>query len=83
VAPGSTLTEDGYPINYGTSFIMVVDFTEGSPRAWAFLTYSNTGDRTSDLFNAQMQAFSDKEWRSVLFDSADIDADSTAITVRG
>lgn len=83
VAPGSTLTADGYPINYGTSFIMVVDFTGGSPRAWAFLTYSNTGDRTSDLFNAQMQAFSDKEWRSVLFDSVEIEADSTAVTVRG
>ncbi len=83
VAPGSTLTRDGYPINYGTSFIMVVDFTSGSPKAWAFLTYSNTGDRTSALFDEQMQAFSDKKWRSVIFDQDEIEAKAESITVRG
>lgn len=83
VAPGSTLTKDGYPINYGTSFLMVVDFTSGSPKAWALLTYSNTGDRTSPLFDAQMQAFSDKQWRTVKLDQAEIEADSEPLTVRG
>ncbi len=83
VAPGSSLTSDGYPINYGTSFIMVVDFTSGSPEAWAFLTYSNTGDRTSPLFDAQMQAFSDKEWRSVIFDQDEIEEVAESITVSG
>ena len=63
VAPGSTLTADGYPINYGTSFLMTVDFTQGAPRAWAFLTYSNTGDRTSPLFDAQLKRFSEKDWQ--------------------
>jgi acyl-homoserine-lactone acylase len=63
VAPGTTLTADGYPINYGTSFIMTVDYTRGAPRAWALLTYSNTGDRTSPLFDAQLQRFSEKKWR--------------------
>ncbi len=83
IAPGSSLTEDGYPINYGTSFLMVVDFTGGAPKAWAFLTYSNTGDRTSPLFDAQMQAFSDKDWREVIFDQAAIDAQAESITVSG
>ena len=77
------MTEDGYPINYGTSFLMVVDFTGGSPKAWAFLTYSNTGDRTSPLFDVQMQAFSEKKWRSVLFEQEEIEADSEPLTVRG
>ena len=83
ITAGSSLTEDGYPINYGTSFLMVVDFTGGSPKAWAFLTYSNTGDRTSPLFDAQMQAFSEKKWRSVLFEQEEIEADSEPLTVRG
>jgi len=75
VAPGSTLTADGYPINYGTSFIMTVDYTQGAPRAWAFLTYSNTGDRTSPLFDAQLKRFSEKDWRDVLFTDEQIAAD--------
>lgn len=83
VAPGSTLTAEGYPINYGTSFLMVVDFTSGAPKAWAFLTYSNTGDRTSPLFDAQMQAFSNKQWRTVLFDQDEIEAEAESITVKG
>jgi acyl-homoserine-lactone acylase len=75
VAPGSTLTRDGYPISYGTSLLMAVDYTGGAPRAWALLTYSNTGDRTSPLFDAQMQRFSDKDWREVAVTEAAIEAD--------
>lgn len=85
VAPGSTLTADGYPINYGTSFIMTVDFTSGSPRAWAFLTYSNTGDRSSTLFDAQLERFAAKEWRDILFTDEAISSDPglTEVTVSG
>lgn len=83
IAPGSSLTSDGYPVNYGTSFLMVVDFTQNEPSAWAFLTYSETGDRTSPLFDAQMSAFSEKKWRQVRFTESDIEADARVYTVRG
>jgi acyl-homoserine-lactone acylase len=83
VAPGSTLTKDGYPINYGTSFIMAVDFTSGAPEAWALLTYSNTGDRTSAIFDSQMSLFSAKQWRQVLFTESDIDAEAEVLVVQG
>ena len=75
VAPATSLTSEGYPINYGTSFLMTVDYTQGFPRAWAFLTYSNTGDRKSPLFDAQLQRFSEKNWRDVLFTDEQINAD--------
>ncbi len=75
VAPGSSLTDEGYPISYGSSFVLTVDYTGGAPRAWALLTYSNTGDRTSPLFDAQMQRFSDKDWREVALTDAAIEAD--------
>jgi acyl-homoserine-lactone acylase len=81
VAPGTTLTADGYPINYGTSFIMTVDYTRGAPRAWALLTYSNTGDRTSPLFDAQLQRFSEKKWRDVLFTNEQIMADPEMVEI--
>jgi acyl-homoserine-lactone acylase len=83
VSPGSTLTKDGYPINYGTSFIMTVDFTSGAPEAWALLTYSNTGDRTSSIFDSQMSLFSAKQWRQVLFTESDIDAEADVLVVQG
>jgi acyl-homoserine-lactone acylase len=83
VAPGSTLTKDGYPINYGTSFIMTVDYTNGAPEAWALLTYSNTGDRTSAIFDSQMSLFSSKQWRRVLFAESDIDAEAEVLVVQG
>ena len=81
VAPGTTLTADGYPINYGTSFIMTVDYTKGAPRAWALLTYSNTGDRTSPLFDAQLKRFSEKDWRDVLFTNEQIMGDPEMVEI--
>lgn len=82
VVPSSSVTTEGYPINYGTSFLMVVDFTKGSPQAWAMLTYSNSGNRSSPAFDVQMRAFSEKKWRSVLFDQDEIEADAVSTTVR-
>ena len=82
---GSQLTPDGYPINYGTSFIMVVDFSSGSPVAWSLLTYGETGDRASELFEVQTVQFSEKDWKPVLFTDSDIaaDPDFTSIEVSG
>jgi acyl-homoserine-lactone acylase len=75
VAPDSNLTGSGYPVNAGTSFVMTVDYTEGTPRAWAILTYGQTIDRESDLFDQQTVRFSDKNWRNVAFTEEDILAD--------
>ena len=69
------LTEEGYPINSGSSFIMALEFGEQGPRAKAFLTYSESGDWTSPHFIDQTDLFSRKEWRPILFYEADIEAD--------
>ena len=83
--PGSQLRPGGYPVDRGTSWVMAVDFTEDSPRAWVMLTYGETGDRESDLFDVQTQRFSDKDWREAAFTEEAIVADPalTEITVRG
>ena len=39
------LTEDGYLVNYGNSWVMVVDFVDGAPNARAVMTYSQVGGR--------------------------------------
>jgi acyl-homoserine-lactone acylase len=66
-APRSGLTADGYLINNGTSFLLALGYGPDGPEAYAFLTYGNTGDRTSPLFVSQTERFSNKDWREVLF----------------
>ena len=80
VAVGSALRGEGYRINFGTSFVMVVDFTGDDVAASALLVYGQTGDRDSELFAVQTQRFSDKQWRDVAFTQAQIEADSDLST---
>ena len=75
VAVGSSLRGEGYRINYGTSFVMTVDYTGDDVQAWALLVYGQTGDRTSPLFDSQTVEFSEKQWRQVAFTDAQIEAD--------
>ncbi len=80
VAAGSSLRGEGYRINYGTSFVMTVDFTGAEPAAWALLVYGQTGDRLSPLFDVQTVEFSEKQWRQVAFTDAQIEADTNLET---
>ena len=75
VATGSSLRGEGYRINFGTSFIMTVDYTGDEVQASALLVYGQTGDRTSPLFDIQTDEFSEKRWRDVAFTEAQIAAD--------
>ena len=75
VAVGSSLRGEGYLVNYGTSFVMTVDYTGDEVQAWALLVYGQTGDRTSPLFETQTVAFSEKQWRQVAFTDEQIEAD--------
>ncbi len=75
VAGSRFLTKDGYPVNYGTSFIMALEYTDKGPNAQAFLTYSQSGDPESPHFYDQTMLFSSKSWRPILFEEAAIKAD--------
>ncbi|WP_420451617.1 penicillin acylase family protein [Ilumatobacter sp.] len=75
VVPGGELRGDGYPINYGASFLLVVDYTAGDPSASAMLTYGQTGLRDSEGFAAPTIRFSEKEWRQVAWTPDEIAAD--------
>jgi acyl-homoserine-lactone acylase len=69
------LTEKGYPVVHGSSFLMAVEFTQAGPRAKAFLTYSESGDPASPHYTDQTELFARKQWRPVLFDAAQIGSD--------
>jgi acyl-homoserine-lactone acylase len=76
------LTKDGYPINRGSSFVMVLEYTAQGPRAQAFLTYSQSGDPGSPLFYDQTELFSAKKWRRILFTEAEIKSDPNLKTLK-
>jgi acyl-homoserine-lactone acylase len=75
VEGSSFLRASGYPVNFGTSFLMVLEYTESGPSAQALLTNSQSSDPASPHFADQMDLFSAKQWRPVLFEEGDILAD--------
>ncbi len=84
VAPGGALRGNGHPVNFGSSFVLVVDYTGDSVQASAILTYGQTGQRDSDVFATQTVRFSEKNWRTVAFTEEQILADPnvTDVTIR-
>jgi len=76
------LTPEGYPLNFGSSFIMVVEFTDEAPVADAILVYSQSDDPDSPHFNDQMPLFSSKTWRPLPFTREQIEADPALTSMR-
>lgn len=76
VVHGQTdLTSEGYQINYGTSFVMALEFTEDGPRAECLLTYGQSADPTSPYAVDQTTLFGQDSWRPILFTEAQLVAD--------
>ncbi len=69
------LTTEGYVVNYGTSFIMTLQYTDDGPNATAFLTYSQSSNPESTHYADQTAEFSGKRWRPILWTDEDIRAD--------
>jgi acyl-homoserine-lactone acylase len=79
------LTSEGYPITGGTSFVMVLEFTDGGPRARALLVSGQTGDPAVPRFWEQTELYAAKRWRNVRFTEEEIRTDPalTITTLRG
>lgn len=69
------LTTDGYQMNDGNSWVMVMRFTEAGPEARALLTYSQSEDPDSPHYTDQTALYADERLQPVLFREADILAD--------
>lgn len=81
VAPGGALRGNGHPVNFGSSFVLVVDYTGDKVAASAILAYGQTGQRDSELFATQTERFSEKNWRTVAFTEEQILADPNVTDV--
>ena len=71
---GQYLSDTGYPITYGNSFVMTVEFTDDGPVADAVLTYGEPDDPADPGFTSQTALYSAGELRPVRFTAADIAA---------
>jgi acyl-homoserine-lactone acylase len=76
------LSTDGYVVNVGTSFLMALEYTDNGPRARALLTYGQSADPASNLYRNQLQRFSQKQWRPIVFVEQDIAKDPALGTTR-
>lgn len=72
VAARTSLTSDGYMINNGSSFMMVVDYGPDGPRAKVLLNYGDSQDRANPVFVDSTRRFSDKNWRNVVLGEDDV-----------
>jgi len=71
----SGLTTDGYHINYGSSWMFVVNFTDNGPSARGLLSYSQSSNSNSEHTDDQNRLYSDTTaLRPLLFSEADISA---------
>jgi acyl-homoserine-lactone acylase len=72
ITPVTGLSTEGYVVNYGTSFLMTLSYTDRGVEAQALLTYGESGDPTSPHFNDQLPRFSQKQWRPILFSAQEV-----------
>jgi len=73
--PITNLTADGYPMNDGNSYVLVVELGATGPAARAIMTYSASEDPASPHYADQTELYGSETLRPVLFEEADILAD--------
>ncbi len=65
-------TEHAYRVNYGSSFVMALQFTAQGPQADMMLAYSQSHDPASPFFADQTKLFSQGLWRPMLFKADEV-----------
>ncbi|SDE66032.1 acyl-homoserine-lactone acylase [Massilia sp. PDC64] len=76
------LTATGYNnVYWGTSYVQTVTFDDAGPVAQAMLVYGQSTDPRSPYYADQLPLYSRKEWPSLPFTEASINADPNRKTV--
>jgi acyl-homoserine-lactone acylase len=75
------MTTKGYPVNYGTSFLLTMGYTTSGPSAKALLTFGESANPASPNFSDQTRLFSNKQLRDAWYTDAQISGDTKSIEV--
>ena len=78
---GRYFSSVGYPVTFGNSFVMVMEFTADGPNARAILTYGQPDDPANPDFTAQTKVYSSQNLRPVLFTADDVAAGAVGDTI--
>ena len=62
----------GYPLTFGNSFVMTMEFAADGPHAEAVLTYGQPDDPADPGFTAQMKLFAAGLFRQILFTADEV-----------
>lgn len=74
VHPATDLTEQGYVVNYGSSYMMAVTFDDKGPIGRQLLTYSQSGEPDSPHWRDQTLRYGKGEWLDIAFHPTEIAA---------
>jgi acyl-homoserine-lactone acylase len=74
-------SDKGYPVSFGDSFVMTLEFTADGPHAEAVLTYGQPDDPSSPDYTAQTKLFAAGEFRPIYFLPQEIKANAVSDTV--
>jgi acyl-homoserine-lactone acylase len=81
---GTQLSEEGYHITSGSSWMFVMEFTEDGPVGRGLLTYSQSSDIRSPHYIDQTELYSDMpQLAPIWFQRADIEANTISIRTVG
>jgi len=75
IADGPRLSDDGYDVEYGNSYIQAVTWGADGVHADAFVTYSESTDPANPHFDDFTREYSQKHWKRLPFKPAEIEAD--------
>ena len=82
VADSRYLTDAGYPVVHGSSFVLTLSYDDAGPIAETLLSYSQSGDPGSEHFSDQTSSlYAEKRWKPVAFNSDEVEADTQALRV--
>jgi acyl-homoserine-lactone acylase len=81
IADSRYLTDAGYPVVHGSSFIYTLGFDEDGPFAEALLSYSQSGNPEARHFKDQTTLYAEKRWRPVAFEEADVQRTAQSIRI--
>jgi acyl-homoserine-lactone acylase len=71
----SEVTADGYPVAFGASWLMALEFTETGPKAEGLIVYGQSHDPESENYVDQTRLFSEGSWRPIIFTKQEIASD--------